>query len=218
MLNARRAERHVQADTTRVELALMARDRVEATRFMPDEWGGMRWRLAGMGEIGGGKVAQPAGRAMSELGPTPKKVWDQSGTNHRPAPTLLLSHRPVSPNSTLSRMYRTRLARLASASASASASARQTRSLSLWSIPSARPTLALAPSLTRQSSPSTLASPALGRAGYATEVGEDGELVKAGPPEPLPPLFECTAQDKARLTRMRNVGISAHIDVSNPLH
>ena len=38
------------------------------------------------------------------------------------------------------------------------------------------------------------------------------EGVKPPPPAPLPPLFECTPADSARLSRLRNVGISAHID------
>ncbi|KAL8283231.1 hypothetical protein RQP46_006009 [Phenoliferia psychrophenolica] len=36
--------------------------------------------------------------------------------------------------------------------------------------------------------------------------------VKPPPPAPLPPIFSCTPADSARLTRLRNVGISAHID------
>lgn len=36
--------------------------------------------------------------------------------------------------------------------------------------------------------------------------------VKPPPPTPLPPLFECSVADEARLLRLRNVGISAHID------
>ncbi|KAK4705840.1 elongation factor G, partial [Phenoliferia sp. Uapishka_3] len=42
------------------------------------------------------------------------------------------------------------------------------------------------------------------------EAVEDG--VKPPPPAPLPPIFTCTPADLARLTRLRNVGISAHID------
>lgn len=40
---------------------------------------------------------------------------------------------------------------------------------------------------------------------------EDG--VKPPPPLPLPPLFTCTPADSARLTRLRNVGVSAHIEL-----
>ena len=108
-------------------------------------------------------------------------------------------------------MYRSRLTRLVTASA------RQSRSLSV--LAQARPAPSL--SLPRQAAPSALRSPAhlnlarvnfsRGAAAYSTEAGE--EVAKAGPPEPLPPLFECTPKDKARLTRLRNVGISAHIDV-----
>ncbi|KAI5479227.1 elongation factor G [Pseudohyphozyma bogoriensis] len=35
---------------------------------------------------------------------------------------------------------------------------------------------------------------------------------KPAPVQPLPALFPCTENDKKRLTRLRNVGISAHID------
>jgi len=125
--------------------------------------------------------------------------------------SLPLSTRPapqLSSNTPNFWMYRSRLARLATASA------RQSRSLT--SVASARP----APCLLRQvgassfrsSAPLSLARANVSRAGYSTEASE--EVVKAGPPEPLAPLFECTPKDKARLTRMRNVGISAHIDVS----
>ncbi|KAM0756639.1 putative nuclear condensin complex protein [Meredithblackwellia eburnea MCA 4105] len=45
---------------------------------------------------------------------------------------------------------------------------------------------------------------------YATEA--EGEGGKPAPVLPLPPLFKCTPADSQRLTRLRNVGISAHID------
>ncbi|GAA6004330.1 hypothetical protein JCM10207_000672 [Rhodosporidiobolus poonsookiae] len=38
------------------------------------------------------------------------------------------------------------------------------------------------------------------------------EETKPAPPQPLPPKHPLTDTDKARLTRLRNVGISAHID------
>jgi hypothetical protein len=54
--------------------------------------------------------------------------------------------------------------------------------------------------------------------GFATEVEVPAEAAvveeggKPAPPEPLPPLFNCTPTDSARLSRLRNVGVSAHID------
>ncbi|GAA6050465.1 hypothetical protein JCM3770_002610 [Rhodotorula araucariae] len=53
---------------------------------------------------------------------------------------------------------------------------------------------------------------ALQRRAFAASARRLDEESKPAPPEPLPPKFPLTDEDKARLTRLRNVGISAHID------
>ncbi|GAA5863528.1 hypothetical protein JCM5296_004816 [Sporobolomyces johnsonii] len=100
---------------------------------------------------------------------------------------------------------------LRSIASSSSASLRQlprtaTRSLSLASCtcrPAVRPLAA--------SQPLRL-SAALRRTFVATARARDEETAKPEPPKPLPPIFELNEVDTARLTRLRNVGISAHID------
>lgn len=47
---------------------------------------------------------------------------------------------------------------------------------------------------------------------FAASAWRRDEDTKPAPPEPLPPKFDMSEADKTRLTRLRNVGISAHID------
>ena len=70
---------------------------------------------------------------------------------------------------------------------------------------------AATPSARAYASAATAAAP-VAEAEAVAEPLADG--VKPPPPPPLPPVFACTPADSARLTRLRNVGISAHIDVS----
>ncbi|GAA5922656.1 hypothetical protein JCM1841_006769 [Sporobolomyces salmonicolor] len=100
---------------------------------------------------------------------------------------------------------------LRSVASSSSASLRQlprtaTRSLSLASCtcrPAVRPLAA---------SPPFRLPATLRRTFVATARARDEAPAKSEPPKPLPPIFKLDETDTARLTRLRNVGISAHID------
>ncbi|GAA5958636.1 hypothetical protein JCM21900_004660 [Sporobolomyces salmonicolor] len=100
---------------------------------------------------------------------------------------------------------------LRSVASSSSASLRQlprtaARSLSLASCtcrPAVRPLAA---------SPPFRLPATLRRTFVATARARDEASAKSEPPKPLPPIFKLDETDTARLTRLRNVGISAHID------
>ncbi|GAA6036647.1 hypothetical protein JCM8097_001270 [Rhodosporidiobolus ruineniae] len=73
----------------------------------------------------------------------------------------------------------------------------------------ARPAVARPLVATRLAPSARLAAP---RRAFSVSALRRDEEGKPAPPEPLPAKFDLTEVDKSRLGRMRNVGISAHID------
>lgn len=146
--------------------------------------------------LGDRKKSERLGPDRTPRGRLPSKPCE--GLRHR----LLvpLTHHPS--------MYRSRL------SAVAALAGRQSRSL-VSARAQTRLSTAAPQALRALGSPLSLGRLNAGRvACYSTETAEGEEAAKPGPVVPLAPLFTCTPQDSARLGRLRNVGISAHIDVS----